>query len=382
MTPLRRRQSRQAFTLVELLVVIAIIGILIALLLPAVQAAREAARRSSCTNNLKNGALGCLNYESTYKRFPPGARYSSRPELGYNGFSWQVEVLAFMEEAASAEFIKDAAARYRSNDPRRPLQPYDPVLNEVSLSISSIFACPSDGEAKDNVPNNSVNRGLPASNYYAVMGAGRTRAIDFANDSRITGEAGVDFVGPTNTLGGLPFDGVMMAGEGVRPSQVIDGLSKTLLLGERWYHLRLWTVGGYWGLTTLPAEERAYMMSRRNSDGSFREPGRPLPSSSVFSASAVRGFSPYDSNAPMTPNASLDQIGYYYLHEDDDRPGPAPGEAWKRIDTGELPFGSFHTGGSNFAYADGSIHFVAEDITPALYVALATRNGEEVITED
>ena len=63
---------RIGFTLVELLVVIAIIGVLVALLLPAVQAARAAARRSQCQNNIKNLALGVLNYESGQGSFPPG----------------------------------------------------------------------------------------------------------------------------------------------------------------------------------------------------------------------------------------------------------------------------------------------------------------------
>src|ERR1700704_1172169 len=88
---------RRGFTLVELLVVIAIIGILVALLLPAVQSAREAARRTQCTNNLKNLAIGLHNYHDTYKAFPPGFDFG---DWWVATWGWSYHTLPFIEERA------------------------------------------------------------------------------------------------------------------------------------------------------------------------------------------------------------------------------------------------------------------------------------------
>lgn len=102
--PCRVRAEKRGFTLVELLVVIAIIGILIGLLLPAVQAAREAARRTTCTNNLKQMALGMLNHQDVHKHLPSGGwcwLWVGDPDQGYDRAqpgSWGYNILEYMEQ--------------------------------------------------------------------------------------------------------------------------------------------------------------------------------------------------------------------------------------------------------------------------------------------
>ena len=128
-------RPKSAFTLVELLVVIAIIGILIALLLPAIQAAREAARLSSCKNNLKQIAVGMHNFESSFRRLPPGYEFAPGPEGNELGYSWCARLLPFMELGTLYDQIK-----------------FDkPVFDDVNRAIREqhidLLLCPSDGVA-------------------------------------------------------------------------------------------------------------------------------------------------------------------------------------------------------------------------------------------
>lgn len=344
----------RAFTLVELLVVIAIIGILVALLLPAIQAAREAARRSSCKNNLKNLALAALNYETSHRAFPPGAEYSGKANQGNNGFSWNVVILRYMEETAAADYIQRAFEESVEDNPDDPLTAYG--LTEINESAAQIFLCPSDSssQAVDDFGGPSA---LVGSTYAAVAGSAASRDLDtellnpvYENDDYLTG-----------SCGSVNIDGIMHVISSVRTGQITDGLSKTLLLGERWYQLRAWTVGSFWGGA----------FEQTDNNGNLIPPQEPLPQSCINSTKNI------DANYP--PNANLSSVGYYTEHQDHQRPPYTPG-APKEMRYNDLLFGSFHPGGVNFAYGDGSVDFLADSIDANVWVAKGSRNGSETVS--
>jgi prepilin-type N-terminal cleavage/methylation domain-containing protein len=149
------QRSRRAFTLIELLVVIAIIGILIALLLPAVQKVREAANRAKCANNMKQLAIGCHNFDTTYGRLPPGIgnvnspwlqdANTSHPKLNDIGTAF-VWLLPFVEQDnlykemhgdTSGWPIQTLHAAYQANGL------YFPYFFTFTQS-PKVFLCPSD----------------------------------------------------------------------------------------------------------------------------------------------------------------------------------------------------------------------------------------------
>lgn len=334
-----RDALRAGFTLVELLVVVAIIGILVALLLPAVQAAREAARRSECQNNLKNIGLACLNYESSRRGLPPAS--SNTPVERDNSLGWQVSILPYLEEASLTETIN---TNYAENAE---------LLNIANNVKVPAYQCPSD-------PEIDTQRGrkydIRVMSYAGVLGsyfsrAGITECRPKQGDRCVGDEANV-----SGDYGPVNLDGLMVVDQLNPLRRATDGLSKTALIGERWYQLRTWTFGSYY-----------------RDDETSGTPRGPQPKTAVSSAKN------FDRRIP--PNADLDTVGYYRLHLPEDRPALPPG-AEKTIRYNNLPFGSFHPGSVHFALGDGSVRQVADDIDMDTYLALGSRDGGEIVSEE
>jgi prepilin-type N-terminal cleavage/methylation domain-containing protein/prepilin-type processing-associated H-X9-DG protein len=355
MTPRGLRPTlRRGFTLVELLVVIAIIGVLVALLLPAVQAAREAARRMKCQSSMKNISLACLNYESSNRSYPPGATpvYDS-DGAGKNGLSFHVTILPYLEQGSIGSNVKTFIENYKRNNGGKSPDAY--ALQDAGIVRLDVYTCPSDNI---NDVADKFNNQLSAASYAGVAGSYMNRAVspwpDLATKQSNKGVGGA--VAGSPDFGPINVDGMLFPGYGVEVNQVSDGTSNTMLIGERWYQLRAWTVGVYW---------------------SAGAGGTPIPGNTPLN-SASSACKNINEKYPL--NASLDVIGYYRYHDNaTDRP-PTAGTN-KPVAFNDVPFGSFHAGGANFSRADGSVEFISDGVDTALYAALASRNGEETINQ-
>jgi prepilin-type N-terminal cleavage/methylation domain-containing protein/prepilin-type processing-associated H-X9-DG protein len=274
---------RRGFTLVELLVVIAIIGVVVGLTLPAVQAARESARRAQCSNNLKQVGLAIQQHHAGQGRLPPGTLRSNDDgdPTGVAGFGWAAFLLPYIEE-------KDL---YKRLDlPTGELHDIlkEPARREFAQVPLRMFRCPSDGSSTLN-----ADRPFTGDKYGHVPGA----------KGNYIGVHGTHYVTLDEQLNQkLDSFGSFWPESRINLSNITDGTSKTLLVGER----HSGDLSGVW------VGVRSYY-----SDG-------------------VTGL-------PMTLGTSESRIN-------------------AKAGAGQTGFSSQHPGGALFVFADGHVDFLDEAI--------------------
>jgi prepilin-type processing-associated H-X9-DG protein len=381
-----------------LLVVIAIIAVLIALLLPAVQSAREAARRAQCTNNLKQVALATANYVDQFGTYPPGGITSTiggNPwASGANSLNWRALVLPLMEGNNAYNALNlNINAGYASwagpsSLPNETLLGAFAFYTAYSLTFNT-WLCPSDGTNGDGkLPNgqysqNTTGNGdnpkgqfcnqvcdpntgfvttwTPVSNYQGSFGdnycggplcpPGLLWETPF-NATLAPGVPRIGWNGYWGTNFGLggsspgfnPGTGVLRGMFDYRGTQkppnvasVSDGTSNTVLAGE-----------------IIPSRAADANFWFQNGGGA----GMTVPLG--WNSNTVDPTLPTCDNQWQNNTAAL---------------GCRFGAAAKG-------FVSFHPGGANFAFCDGSVHFLKNSISLPTYCALGSRNGGEVISAD
>lgn len=268
---LSRRRNHCGFTLVELLVVIAIIGILVGLLLPAVQAAREAARRMQCTNNLKQLGLACLNFESAFKRLPPGS-LTAGPQAGglythhvatqfrqHSGIGHLAHLFPYIEQTTLHSNYQNANNLDPDTNGVGALTgtPQQMMNDDWTRTATWTFAqfripallCPSD-QAELAVTSSigttmflaDSNLALPVGEIYFQnpennafhLSMGKTNYLGNGGRNGRTGSSAVSIVLPDTTLG-ISCDalvGPFFVRSKTRMAGFQDGTSNTFLFGE------------------------------------------------------------------------------------------------------------------------------------------------------
>jgi prepilin-type N-terminal cleavage/methylation domain-containing protein len=327
---------RKGFTLVELLVVIAIIGILVALLLPAIQAAREAARRAKCQSNLHNIGLAILNYESTKKHFPPGF-VPTGPAGSIETWGWGVFLLPQLEEQGiydqlrpSETFVQPVGS---ATTGKRNLAD---VFNAGKANAAEIvplqtpvavFRCPSDSTPAQvpcdgacgivNPPASASDGDQWVRSFMGTYANGLTTKPFLPSASNYVGSRGMIDAGCPGS-GSSPnwmpnkaiceSNGIFYGDSEIAIKQISDGTGKTFMVGER----DRFCMAATW-------------IGARN----------PLDGSENHSSLWTLAHVALPLNYPLT-------LGY---------------------DTCTEAFSSAHPGGGFFAFCDGSVRFINDDIS-------------------
>jgi prepilin-type N-terminal cleavage/methylation domain-containing protein/prepilin-type processing-associated H-X9-DG protein len=307
-------RKRSAFTLIELLVVIAIIGLLIALLLPAVQKVREAAARLQCGNNLKQIGLACHGFHDAKKAFPTGYLASVPYVDGETdtapGWGWAAFILPFLEQDVV----------FTQLDFKQPVQ-----TSAAIQMLLPVYLCPSD-----SFPSSAFSVADAFGNSLALAAPASYKACVGGDESATAASSGL---------------GIFFRNSRIRLTEVRDGSSNTLLIGEHAWG----NANGVWAGVIAGAV-------------TMRGAQNPNPGS----------------QSSWGPAADL-VLAHSHLNN-----------ATSDADGGLDDFASLHSGGSNFLFADGSVHFIRSipgdnpdgSYTPdsLVFQAMGTRARGEIVS--
>jgi prepilin-type N-terminal cleavage/methylation domain-containing protein/prepilin-type processing-associated H-X9-DG protein len=366
---------RRGFTLIELLVVIAIIAILIGLLLPAVQKVREAAARMSCANNLHQIGLGLANYENGNGSLPPASQVpyaydpsngivlKLRTNSGRNPFgpNWAVLLLPYIEE--NNLFVQSGAAGY----PGIAAVPSDKKGNVVvnlpfNMSWLSIvgtpvktYLCPSDTfNSKPYLDPTTGPIGGPATGWargnYGVSAGYEDYDHQNGGASYKTSQAGIP------KQNGMVSSPVMAANYGAKFTDITDGTSNTIMVGELRAGLTAVDPRGVWALG-FPGS--SIVNAGR---GSYN----PTPNNLLGGLPGDNGDELQNGNLYCTPASATLGMGCT-------PDGTDMTSAMAR---------SMHAGGVNCCFADGSVHFVKNTVSQLTWVQLLSRSDGQVTGTD
>ncbi|TWU40293.1 hypothetical protein Q31b_36410 [Novipirellula aureliae] len=324
--------TRLAFTLVELLVVIAIIGVLVGLLLPAVQAARDSARRMSCSNQMHQMGLGISNYHSAFNELPLAWWFETPPDA-FNGKPWSVALLPFIEQQSLYE-------RYDHSTLAMDQTSADNV--ELIGHTIATYQCPSSPGAPESRRYMFDARpiGLPFT-------ATSIAASDYCPTTGVKGVYATYAYGPimhNDRTGAMQVKSEMFGGNQKGTfAGILDGLSHTLLIGER--------TGGPDVYNAGRLDPVATTFLRGTEGGGW---GDPINGEHWLQGSLRTGATWPPQGGPCAINCT---------------------------NARGFGFHSFHAGGSHFLFADGAVRFFTPSVSPIVLAALITRRGREVIEE-
>jgi prepilin-type N-terminal cleavage/methylation domain-containing protein/prepilin-type processing-associated H-X9-DG protein len=316
---LRRRQN--GFTLIELLVVIAIIAVLIALLLPAVQQAREAARRTQCKNNLKQLGLAMHNYIDAHLALPDCSYYNKSPNIHFadgssglsrSAWSWTVMMLPYLDQANLYNAMNINSSQMEDIANNTATYP----LLQTPLAV---FLCPTDVG-----PDLNTNRPFWGPAIGGTGGSPMNVAVSPLNVAKS------NYVG----CGGFQTDGdgIFETGDNLETtlSMITDGTSNTFLIGER---------------SSLPWP---------------RQPtGTQGPWAGLWCGSELRTGA-NNKNTGDTGNGCLLAVTQYQMNSG--LPSAPPSDTINGTANPQSAFGSAHSGGAHFLFADGTVRFLSENI--------------------